>query len=416
MNWTLTGIRINSQAKKLTYAWLFFSVFTLIFAGIFAFLVAMVRTPFIQEFLPKQKDYFYTALVGHVDLAVVIWFLAFMGVLWTVSLAGFSGIRTNYLPAWIGLGVSAAGTVLVIITALFGLGSPILSNYIPVITHPLFYAGIIMFGLGLLITIIDALIAVRHVIKKRVYPESLPAASFGMAVSAVVVLIAIICFILAFYFLKIPSVDDAFFERLFWGGGHILQFANTIGMVVVWLLLAALCLKTAPLSERGAKFLLLYYLVFALPAPILFFVYNIHSHAYKDAFTRLMQFGLGPSTVIFAFLILRAIWQNKNSKLKTQNSKLMWSDPGFSSLVMSIIIFAAGGVISLTIHGSNVKIPAHYHGVIGGVTLAFMGLAYHLLPLIDREVLFKKLAKVQPYLYGGGQFLFVLGLYRTLSC
>ena len=82
---------------------------------------------------------------------------------------------------------------------------------------------------------------------------------------------------------------------------------------------------------------------------------------------------------------------------------------------MSIIIFAAGGVISLTIHGSNVKIPAHYHGVIGGVTLAFMGLAYHLLPLIDREVLFKKLAKVQPYLYGGGQFLFVLGLFLAGS-
>ncbi len=415
MNWTLTDIKINPQAKKLAYAWFFFAVSTLIFAGIFAFLVAMVRTPVIQEFLPKPKDYFYIALVGHVDLAVVIWLLAFMGILWTLTMAGFSGIRTNFKIAWLGFGISAVGTAFIIITALFGLGSPILSNYIPVITHPLFYAGIIMFGIGLLIAIIDALFAVRYVLKKNIYPESMPMAAFGMFVSAVTVIIAIICFGLAFYFLKTPSIEGAFFERLFWGGGHILQFANTIGMVVVWLILTSLTLKVVPLGERTAKFLLAYYLVFVIPAPFIFFVYDVHSQAYKEAFTKLMQFGLGPSTIIFAFIIAKAIWQNKNLRLATHDSRLLWSDPGFSSLAISILIFAIGGFISLTIHGTNVKIPSHYHGVIGGVTIAFMGLAYHLLPLIDRDIAFKKLAKIQPYLYGIGQTLFVVGLFLAGS-
>ena len=415
MNWTLTGIKINRQAKKLAYAWLLFAVSTLIFAGIFAFLVAMARTPVIQDFLPKQKDYFYIALVGHVDLAVVIWFLAFMGVVWTLSMAGFSGVRTNFKTAWFGFGLSVIGTSFITITALLGLGSAVIANYIPVIAHPLFYAGIITFAVGLLITVIDAVITVIYVIKNKVYPESLPVVSFGMFMSAITVIIAIICFFLAFYFLKIPSVEGAFFERLFWGGGHILQFVNTIGMVVVWLLLTNICLKTMPLPERFAKFLLLYYLAFVLPAPLLFFIYDVHGQAYKDAFTKLMQFGLGPSTIIFAFVILKTILQYKNSKLKTQNSKLMWSDPGFSSLVMSILIFAIGGFISLTIHGINVKIPSHYHGVIGGVTLAFMGLSYHLLSLFDREVVFKKLAKIQPYLYGIGQILFVAGLFLAGS-
>lgn len=409
MNWTLTGIKINPETKKLAYGWLFFAVSTLIFAGIFAFLVAMIRTPVIQEFLPKQKDYFYIALVGHVDLAVVIWFLAFMGILWTLTMAGFSGIRTNFKIAWFGFGISVIGTSFIIITALFGLGKPILANYIPVITHPLFYAGIIMFGIGLLIAIIDALFAVRYVLKKSIYPESMPMAVFGMFVSAVTVIIAIICFGLAFYFLKTPSIEGAFFERLFWGGGHMLQFTNTIGMVVVWLLLTSLTLKVVPLGERTAKFLFAYYLTFVLPAPLLFFVYDVHSQAYKDAFTKLMQFGLGPSTIIFAFIILKTIWDKHRTK------ELDWKDPGFSSLAMSILIFAIGGFISLTIHGTNVKIPSHYHGVIGGVTIAFMGLAYHLLPLIDREIAFKRLAKVQPYLYGIGQILFVAGLFLAGS-
>ncbi|MBI5893102.1 MAG: cbb3-type cytochrome c oxidase subunit I [Deltaproteobacteria bacterium] len=409
MNWTLTGIKINAETKKLVYGWLFFAVSTLIFAGIFALLVAMVRTPVIQEFLPKQKDYFYIALVGHVDLAVVIWFLAFMGILWTLALAGFSGIKTNFKIAWLGFGISAAGTSFVVITALFGLGSPILSNYIPVITHPLFYAGIIMFGIGLLIAIIDALFAIRYVFKKNIYPESMPIITFGMFVSAVTVIIAIICFGLAFYFLKTPSIEGAFFERLFWGGGHILQFANTIGMVVVWLILTSLTLKVVPLSERTSKFLFSYYLVFVLPAPFLFLLYDVHSQAYKDAFTKLMQFGLGPSTIIFAFIIVKAILRKHYAK------ELDWKDPGFSSLAMSVLIFAIGGFISLTIHGTNVKIPSHYHGVIGGVTIAFMGLAYHLLPLIDRDIAFKKLARVQPYLYGIGQILFVAGLFLAGS-
>ena len=51
-----------------------------------------------------------------------------------------------------------------------------------------------------------------------------------------------------------------------------------------------------------------------------------------------------------------------------------------AALLASVLLFAAGGVIGIFISGSNVRIPAHYHGCIVGVTLALMGLVYHLLP------------------------------------
>ena len=51
-----------------------------------------------------------------------------------------------------------------------------------------------------------------------------------------------------------------------------------------------------------------------------------------------------------------------------------------AALWSSMVLFAAGGVIGLFIGGSNVTIPAHYHGCIVGVTLALMGLVFHLLP------------------------------------
>ncbi len=74
------------------------------------------------------------------------------------------------------------------------------------------------------------------------------------------------------------------------------------------------------------------------------------------------------------------------------------------------MLFGAGGLIGLAISGSNVKIPAHYHGSIVGVTLALMGLVYHLLPRMGFAQPAGRLAAWQPALYGGGQLLHIAGL------
>jgi heme/copper-type cytochrome/quinol oxidase subunit 1 len=57
-----------------------------------------------------------------------------------------------------------------------------------------------------------------------------------------------------------------------------------------------------------------------------------------------------------------------------------------------------------------VKIPAHYHGCIVGITLAFMGVTYELLPRLGYEAPVGRLARWQPYVYGIGQLLHITGL------
>jgi heme/copper-type cytochrome/quinol oxidase subunit 1 len=81
-----------------------------------------------------------------------------------------------------------------------------------------------------------------------------------------------------------------------------------------------------------------------------------------------------------------------------------------AALVASILLFAAGGVIGGLISGNNVKIPAHYHGCIVGVTLALMGLVYLLLPALGYRAPTGRLARWQPVLYGSGQLLHITGL------
>jgi len=53
-----------------------------------------------------------------------------------------------------------------------------------------------------------------------------------------------------------------------------------------------------------------------------------------------------------------------------------WSDPTFHCLVLSVLVFALGGVLGLFVDGADTRTPAHYHGVIGGINLAFYGLFY----------------------------------------
>jgi len=73
-------------------------------------------------------------------------------------------------------------------------------------------------------------------------------------------------------------------------------------------------------------------------------------------------------------------------------------------------LFAFGGLIGLGIEGSNVKVPAHYHGSIVGVTLAFMGLVYLLLPRLGFGAAPPRAATWQAWLYGVGQMLHISGL------
>jgi heme/copper-type cytochrome/quinol oxidase subunit 1 len=84
--------------------------------------------------------------------------------------------------------------------------------------------------------------------------------------------------------------------------------------------------------------------------------------------------------------------------------------PLVATLVVSLVLFGAGGAIGFAIEGSNVKIPAHYHGAIVGVTIALMGLAYWLLPRLDAAPPRPRLAVWQATLYGAGQLMHIAGL------
>lgn len=382
---------------KIAYGWVILAVFSLVFAGIFALLVALARTPVIEEMLPLGRDYIYVALVGHVVLAVVIWFLAFEGFLWVYSSTVLLGKKV-FSPAlgWIAVFLSGAGIALVVLSAVFGLGNAELANYVPVLLTPVFYIGLILFASGIVLTLVNTFATLFSGKGGK-----FPVVSFGMAICGVAVLVGFACFALSGWFQYSTGKMYLDFERLFWGGGHILQFANTMAMLAVWLYLAKLVLGKEPLPAPVSKALYLLFLVFIIPAPVIYFMHDTSTQAYKESFTWLMQWGIGPSTTVFMLAAAGTIIKERKP----------WANPGFSSLVLSISIFLMGGLIGVGIDGVNTIIPAHYHCVIGAVTIAFMGLFYEILPAFNKTLWSSRLAAVQPYLYSLGIVLFAVGLF-----
>ncbi|TAN63754.1 hypothetical protein EPN18_01470 [bacterium] len=386
--------------KKIVRGWLLLAVFSLVFAGIFALLVALARTPVIETMLPLGRDYIFVALVGHVVLAVVIWFLAFEGFLWAYSTSVLlrRGLKSE-IAGWLSLALSSAGMLLVVISAIFGLGFAELANYVPVLGTPVFYVGLGLFAVGVFVNIINGFLSF---FAAKTAGVKLRSVTVGMAASSTAVLVAFLCFALSGYFQYSTGKAYLDFERLFWGGGHMLQFANTIAMVTVWAFIAYIVYGRQAVSSAVSKPLYALYLFFVLPAPIIYFIHDTATQAHKESFTTLMQWGLGFSTAVFMLMVIALMVSQKSVPMKR---------PAFSSLVLSMIIFAVGGVLALTISGVNTIIPAHYHSVIGAVTIAFMGLFYEMAPVFGKAVYSKKMAAVQPYLYFTGILLFAIGLY-----
>src|SRR5690606_22593727 len=102
-------------------------------------------------------------------------------------------------------------------------------------------------------------------------------------------------------------------------------------------------------------------------------------------------------------------------------TNLPWRNPAFSAFLLSLVIFGfIGGITGVTlgtqqiniIAHNTLRIPGHFHAtVVGGTSLAFMGLAYYVVPLIfQREYRFRTLAKIQPWLFAIGITLMSFGM------
>jgi len=379
--------------RQLGVGWLWLGIMALLGSGVFSVLLVLSRTPYIQDVIP-WIDFFHTALVVHVDLSVLVWFLAFGGVLWSLN----STPRFMYL-GWSALVFAGLGAALMIAVPFLGPGNPLMSNYIPVLQTPLFIAALLGFGFGIALLVLRGMTANAPV---GLYMEGAGALRFGLNTAVVSAAMAVFAFTWSYLAIPDSMTGKAYYELLFWGGGHMLQFTYTLLMLVAWLWLASASGVRLPLSPRVVSILFLFGLVAVFMAPLIYYSHAVVSGEHILFFTWLMAYGGSLAPVPLGLAVFYGLLRSAPAPVS--------QTPLRSALWTSMILFGIGGGIGFLIQGSNVTIPAHYHGSIVGVTLAFMGMTYDLLPRLGYARPNIRLATVQPYVYGGGQLLHVLGL------
>ncbi|RME35519.1 MAG: cbb3-type cytochrome c oxidase subunit I [Gammaproteobacteria bacterium] len=369
-------------SRQLALRWLQLGLAALVFAGIYAILLVSSRTPGVAEHLP-WLDFFHTALVVHVDLSVLIWFLSLSGVLWTWGSAG--PLPALDRPA---LWLAAAGTALIVLSPFTGEGKPLINNYVPVLQQPVFLAGLGLFGGGILLKGLAALAA------RSIAPAPL---AMGLRLAAFTTLVSILLLPVS-HLMILPRVGGAgYYELLFWGPGHVLQLTHTLLVLVVWIGLAPLSPGPAGRRLLGALFLLI-----ALPvvvAPLIYGAGGIDGGEFRNRFTTFMRHGGLASLPLLLYAL--HLWFRR---------RVEGDAPVAAAMRGSLLLFVAGGILGFMIEGVNVVIPAHYHGSIVGITLAYMGLAYALLPRLGIPLTLPRLARWQAWIYTVGQLMHISGL------
>jgi heme/copper-type cytochrome/quinol oxidase subunit 1 len=80
-------------------------------------------------------------------------------------------------------------------------------------------------------------------------------------------------------------------------------------------------------------------------------------------------------------------------------------------MTVSFALFAIGGIMGLIGFTQDTRVPAHYHGMVGAVTLAYMGLTPLLLEICGRQPWRQRWTRWQPWLYGVGLLGIMAGMH-----
>ncbi|GMV32663.1 MAG: cytochrome c oxidase subunit I [Chloroflexi bacterium CFX1] len=428
----VTTLKVDMHTERLIIANAVMAVVCLALGGIAALLIALTRWQAIHLL---DAAWFYRLLTLHGIDMLVAWVVFF-------EMAGLAFGSTVLLNArhaapklaWVGWGMMTVGGLLANIVVLLDPKNTVMfTAYVPLKATPLFYLSYILFAVGALIQVITFFINLVVAKREKRFEGSMPLVVFGLMSAAIIATFTLLegaaAIVPAFFWSlgALESYDPGIYRNFFWGFGHPAQQVNLAAMVSVWYMLAQMTVGIRPVNEKFSRLAFILYLFFInLGSAHHLLVDPGLSFAWKAVNTSYAMYLAVLGSMMHAFSIPAAI--EIAMRVKGHNKGLFgwlrnapWNEPGFSGLVLSMIIFGwIGGVTGVTIGTEQInmlvhntmRLPGHFHAtVVGGTTLAFMAFTYYVIPLIFRkELKLKKWASWQPYVYAVGTALVSLGM------
>ncbi|HEX5074648.1 MAG TPA: cbb3-type cytochrome c oxidase subunit I [Gemmatimonadaceae bacterium] len=427
----VTGLRVNLRAERLIKVNAVVSIVALLVGAIAALLLALTRWQAVH-LLPAT---WYYRLLGVHGMNMLIFFIIFfeMAVLWFVGTVLLNARPAAPKYGWFNFGLMLGGALTVEAMQWSGRADVLYTSYPPLKAHPAFYLGIILFAVGALGVVGQFFATLTIAKREKTYSGSVPLVVYGAMAAAIIAVITLLhgamVYIPTFLWSLglIPTVNPQIYRLLWWALGHSAQQINVAAMVAIWYMLGALTVGAVVLNEKVSRWAFVLYILFISMASAHHLLVDPgFGPAWKIVNTSYFMYMAVLASMVHGFTVPAGMELGMRLRGFTDGlfgwlRRAPWGDPGFSALILSVVVFGFfGGITGVTIGTEQIniiahntlRIPGHFHAtVVSGTAMAFMGATYYLLPLVfQRKVAFWKLAKVQPYLFAGGMLLVETGM------
>ena len=407
------------------------AVVFLLFGAIAAILLALTRWQTVHLL---DAEWFYRVLTLHGINMLIFWIIFIeIAILYFTATSLLNSRLFSKGLAWISFALMMLGALMTNGIILAGEADVLMTSYLPLLAHPLFYLGIILFAVGALIGVGNFFGTIYIAKRDKTYKGSMPLVTFGATAAAIIAVVALLHGAIALvptftYSLGLtPEPDPAWYRLIWWGLGHMSQQINVCAMVAVWYFMATMTTGAKAPNEAVCRAAFVLYVLFINIASAHHLLVDPGVGAeWKIWNTSYAMYLAVLASMIHGFTVPASVEIGMRAKGYTRGLfnwlfKAPWKNPGFSAFFLSLVIFGfIGGITGVTlgtqqiniIAHNTLRIPGHFHAtVVGGTTLAFMGLTYYVIPLIfQKDYVGRSWARIQPYIFAAGIVLMSIGM------
>ncbi len=375
---------------------------------------------------------YYQGLTLHGVLNALTWTTFFIaGFLMVVTSRALKRPMSAMWLSWLAFILMLVGVGLAAWAMLTNNASVLYTFYVPMKAHPLHYIGLTLLVVG------TWLHSANHYLTWRDWRRENPDARTPLAVvgslttwivwdiATVGVAAEMFITVIPWSLGLIPATNPLLARTLFWYFGHPLVYFWLLPAYVAWYSMLPKIAGGKLFSDPLGRLAFMLFILLSVPV-------GLH-HQYTDpgisstwkAIHGILTYGVTFPSLITAFTLMATLEYAGKSRggkgIVRWIFKLPWSDPVFTSIVLAMIIFAAGGIsgvinasynLNLVIHNTT-WVPGHFHLTVGtATTLTFMGLTYWLLPYITGRRLFSRgIALAAGWTWFIGMVLFGRGMH-----
>jgi cytochrome c oxidase subunit 1 len=375
-----------------------------------------------------DSDFFYLSVTAHGVLMALVFttfFIMGLGYLVTKEQLGFLvGEKTGWFAFWLAL----TGTIAAAVVILAGKATVLYTFYPPLEASPVFYIGATLLIVGSWIWG-GILIASLRSWKKQKPGTAAPLSVHGMVATVIVWYLAtaglaaeVLGMLIPWSLGLVDKIDPVIARTYFWWFGHPLVYFWLMPAYVLWYTVLPKVAGGKLFSDTLGRMVFVLFIVLSTPV-------GFH-HQFTDpgiaAGWKLLHtittYGILYPSLVTAFTIVASLEVAGRMKgatgLFNWIGRLPWKEPFFAAAFLAMFTFTLGGIggainaayaMNAMVH-NTAWIQGHFHLTVGTtVALTFMGATYWWLPrLTGRELRFKWMATLQPYMWFVGMMIFSL--------